>query len=70
MTAEDPVRSVRVPPDGSAWREAQRRVAERNEQTRREGKLQRQEQERRLAALRSAARDGVRWPSKPSQPSA
>lgn len=43
-------------PDGSAWANAQRLVAERNEQARKAGKQQREAHERRLAALRRARR--------------
>jgi hypothetical protein len=44
-------------PDGSAWADAQRSVADRNEQARKAGKRRREEHERRLAALRRAARE-------------
>jgi hypothetical protein len=42
----------RVPPNGSAWREAQRLVGERNEQTRKDGLAERAAQERQDAARR------------------
>ena len=44
----------RVPPSGNAWREAQRRVGERNDQARKEGLAERAAQERREAARRRA----------------
>lgn len=47
----------RTGPDGSAWADAQRLVAERNEQARKAGKQQREAHERRLAVLRRAARE-------------
>jgi hypothetical protein len=43
-----------APPNGSAWREAQRQVGERNDQARKEGMAERAEQERRDAARRRA----------------
>lgn len=47
----------RAAPDGSAWADAQRQVAERNDRARKEGKKEQQAYERRVAALRRAARD-------------
>jgi hypothetical protein len=44
----------RVPPSGAAWREAQRRVGERNDQARKDGLAERAAQERREAARRRA----------------
>ena len=44
----------RVPPNGNAWREAQRAVGERNDQARKEGLAERATQERRDAARRRA----------------
>ena len=44
----------RVPPNGSAWREAQRVVGERNEQARKDGLAERAAQERKDAARRRA----------------
>ena len=44
----------RVPPNGSAWREAQRSVGERNDQTRKDGLAERAEKERMEAARRRA----------------
>jgi hypothetical protein len=43
-----------APPNGSAWREAQRRVSERNDQARKLGIAERAEQERKDAARRRA----------------
>lgn len=45
---------TRVPPDDSAWREAQRSVAQRNDEARKAGRAQREEHERKLAATRRA----------------
>jgi hypothetical protein len=45
---------VRVPPDDSAWREAQRSVAQKNDEARKAGRAQREENERKLAATRRA----------------
>jgi hypothetical protein len=47
----------RTRPDGSAWADAQRLVADRNEQARKAGKQRREAHERRLAALRRSARE-------------
>jgi hypothetical protein len=47
----------RAGPDGSAWADAQRLVAARNDQARKAGKQRREAHERRLAALRRAARE-------------
>jgi hypothetical protein len=44
--------TVRVPPDDTAWREAQRSVAERNEAASKAGKAKREAHERELAAAR------------------
>jgi hypothetical protein len=52
MTMSD--EGTRTPPNGSAWNEAQRKVADRNEQARRTGKEQRKEHDRRIAAIRRA----------------
>jgi hypothetical protein len=51
----------RVPPDGTAWREAQQQVTDRNNEARQAGRKQREERERRLAALQHArdVRGGV-----------
>ena len=43
-------------PDGSAWVDAQHEVAARNDRARKAGKEERRAFERRLAALRRAAR--------------
>jgi hypothetical protein len=43
-------------PDGSAWADAQRQVAARNDQARKAGKEERRAFELRLAAQRRAAR--------------
>lgn len=48
----------RVPPNGNAWQEAQRRVAERNEQTRREARAEREAHERGLEARRAERERG------------
>jgi len=53
MTSPDE-QQQRARPNGSAWREAQRRVGERNDQARKEGLAERAEQERREAARRRA----------------
>jgi hypothetical protein len=45
----------RVKPDGSAWREAQKAVAERNDEARKRGREERKEYEREQAAQRHAA---------------
>jgi hypothetical protein len=45
----------RVPPDGRGWREAQRRVAERNDQARKAGKAERAEHERQIAEMHRRA---------------
>ncbi|HEY0630637.1 MAG TPA: hypothetical protein VGC98_01165 [Thermoleophilaceae bacterium] len=42
------------PPNGNAWREAQREVGERNDQARKEGMAERAAQERKDAARRRA----------------
>ena len=47
---------VRARPDGSAWSEAQRRVASRNNEARKAAKAQRIEYEQRLAAERARRR--------------
>ncbi len=57
MTSPDE-HQQRVQPNGSAWREAQRRVGERNDQARKEGLAERAEQERRDAARRRAQEAG------------
>ncbi|MEA2432257.1 MAG: hypothetical protein QOF65_394 [Thermoleophilaceae bacterium] len=44
----------RVPPNGNAWREAQREVGERNDLARKEGMAERASQERKDAARRRA----------------
>jgi len=49
--------SERRGPDGSAWADAQREVAERNDRARKAGKEERQAHERRMAALHRAARE-------------
>jgi hypothetical protein len=49
-----PKDEARVPPDGSAWREAERSVAQRNDEARKAGRAQREENERKLAATRRA----------------
>ena len=54
--AGDAEHGRRTRPDGSAWADAQRLVAERNEQARKAGKQRREAHERRLAALRRGAR--------------
>jgi hypothetical protein len=42
-------------PDGSAWQEAQRAVAARNDEARKRGRQERSETERRQAANRAAS---------------
>jgi hypothetical protein len=56
-----PTHNQADPPRNNAWEEAQREVRDRNEATRRAGKNQRVEEERRAAAERRARdiRDGV-----------
>jgi hypothetical protein len=54
MSDPTPKDETRVPPDDSAWREAQRSVAQRNDETRKAGRAQREENERKLAATRRA----------------
>jgi hypothetical protein len=51
----------RVKPDGRAWRDAQKAVAERNDEARKKGREERKEYERSQAAQRQAAdkRDNV-----------
>ena len=53
MTSPDE-QARRVPPSGTAWREAQREVGERNDRARKEGLAERAAQERRDAARRRA----------------
>ena len=53
MTSPDE-QARHMPPNGSAWREAQRRVGERNDQARKDGLAERAAQERREAARRRA----------------
>ena len=51
---------ARSRPDGSAWREAQRETAARNDETQRRGREQRAETERRQAAkLLASQKRGV-----------
>jgi hypothetical protein len=45
----------RVKPDGSAWREAQKGVQERNDEARKRGREERKEHEREQAQQRDAA---------------
>jgi hypothetical protein len=61
MSAWKPPQNQAAPPPNSAWEEAQRAVRDRNEATRRAGKQQRVDEERRVAAARRARdlRDGV-----------
>jgi len=47
--------SERVKPDGSAWRDAQKGVQERNDEARKKGREERKEYERGQAAQRQAA---------------
>ena len=54
MSDPTPNEDVRVPPDDSAWREAQRSVAQRNDEARKAGRAQREENERKAAATRRA----------------
>ncbi|GAC1322981.1 MAG: hypothetical protein NVSMB25_18780 [Thermoleophilaceae bacterium] len=42
----------RVPPTGTAWRDAQQRVSERNEQARKTGRAKRDAHDKQLAAQR------------------
>jgi F0F1-type ATP synthase membrane subunit b/b' len=51
---DDTGRSERVPPDGRAWRDAQRRIAERNDKAQKRGREQRAAHERQQQALRRA----------------
>jgi hypothetical protein len=53
-----PNEKTHVGPNGSAWTEAQREMSARNDATKRAGKQERAEQERR-AAVRRAARDAA-----------
>ena len=52
MTSDD---GERVKPDGSAWRDAQKAVNERNDEARKRGREERKEYERSQAAQRHAA---------------
>jgi hypothetical protein len=56
--ADDRTGSARVPPDGAAWRDAQRRVQERNEQARKAGRAERSAREKKELAHRRAQDEG------------
>ena len=51
----------RVPPNGDAWRDAQKKVSDRNDEARRAGKAERAAYDRKVAERRRAAdeRNGV-----------
>jgi hypothetical protein len=55
MTESSDQTSPRVPPNGSAWKVAQRNVSEANDAARRVGKQQRAAEEKKAAARRRAA---------------
>jgi hypothetical protein len=57
MTPSDERDFERVPPDDSAWREASRRVADRNDEARKAGKDERAAHERNIEQLRRAERE-------------
>lgn len=51
---DDTTDGPRVPPDGAAWRDAQRRVQERNDQARKTGRAERAAREKKEQAHRKA----------------
>jgi|1186.fasta_scaffold118986_3 hypothetical protein len=52
--SEDSGPEPRARPNGTAWRDAQQRVSDRNDQARKSGRAQRAEYERQQAARRRA----------------